>query len=114
MFSAQPLNRQRIITWSLMLGAIFPDSDVLREFFSHNDLLILTWHRSITHSLVCLPILAVALAVVTLCFLRWRKWDAPSFGPLLVIYAAAIRSHIILDLVTSVGTRVWSLVKCWR
>jgi len=42
MLGAKPVNRERIITWSLMLGAIFPDSDVLRESFSHNDLLILT------------------------------------------------------------------------
>ena len=75
MFSAKPLNRERIITWSLMLGAIFPDSDVFREFFSRNDLLILTWHRSITHSLVCLPIFAVILAALTYWFVRWRKWD---------------------------------------
>jgi len=114
MLGAKPVNRERIITWSLMLGAIFPDSDVLRESFSHNDLLILTWHRSITHSLVCLPILAVALAVLTLCFVRWRKWDAPSFGPLVGIYAAGILSHILLDLVTSFGTMVWSPVKWSR
>ena len=114
MFGANPVNRQRIITWSLMLGAIFPDSDVFREFFSHNDLLILTWHRSITHSLVCLPIFAVALAALTRWFVRWRKWDAPSFGVLAAIYAVGILSHILLDLVTSFGTMIWSPVKWSR
>ena len=114
MFAAKPVNRERIITWSLMLGAIFPDSDVFREFFSHNDLLILTWHRSITHSLVCLPIFAVAFAALTRWFVRWRKWDAPSFGVLIVIYAVGILSHILLDLVTSFGTMVWSPVKWSR
>src|SRR5712671_580432 len=108
MVSAQPLNRQRIITWSLMLGAIFPDSDVFREFFSHNDLLIVTWHRSITHSLVCLPVFAIALAALTRRFVRWRKWDAPSFAALAGIYAVGILSHILLDLVTSFGTMIWS------
>ncbi len=108
MLGAKPLNRGRIITWSLMLGAIFPDSDVFREFFSRNDLLILTWHRSITHSLVCLPIFAVAFAALTRSFVRWRKWDAPSFSVLIVIYAVGILSHILLDLVTSFGTMVWS------
>src|SRR5256885_10677936 len=49
MFAAQPMNRGRIITWSLVLGAIFPDSDVIRDFFSSDKLLIVTWHRSITH-----------------------------------------------------------------
>jgi membrane-bound metal-dependent hydrolase YbcI (DUF457 family) len=114
MLAAKPVNRERIITWSLMLGAIFPDSDVVREFFSDNDLLILTWHRSITHSLVCLPFFAVALAVLTRWFVRWRKWDAPSFAALTGIYAIGILSHILLDLVTSFGTMIWSPVKWSR
>ncbi|HEY4817395.1 MAG TPA: metal-dependent hydrolase [Candidatus Acidoferrum sp.] len=113
MLGARGVNRQ-IITWSLMLGAIFPDSDVFREFFSNNDLLILTWHRSITHSLVCLPIFAVALALLTRWFVRWRKWESPSFGVLLAVYAAGILSHILLDLVTSFGTMIWSPVKWSR
>src|ERR1700756_5380614 len=114
MLSAKPVNRERIVTWSLMLGAIFPDSDVVREFFSHNDLLILTWHRSITHSLVCLPFFALALAALTRWFARWRKWDAPSFAALTGIYAIGILSHILLDLVTSFGTMIWSPVKWSR
>jgi membrane-bound metal-dependent hydrolase YbcI (DUF457 family) len=114
MLGAKPVNRQRITTWSLMLGAIFPDSDVVREFFSRNDLLILTWHRSITHSLVCLPIFALALAALTRWFVRWRKWDSPSFGVLVAVYAVGIFSHILLDLVTAFGTMVWSPVKWSR
>src|SRR6266852_1834196 len=114
MFVRRPMSRARIVTWSLMLGAIFPDSDVLREFFSHNDLLIVTWHRSITHSLVCLPFFALALAALTRWFVRWRKWDSPSFGALVAIYAAGILSHILLDLVTSFGTMIWSPLKWSR
>ena len=114
MLGAKPVNRERIITWSLMLGAIFPDSDVVREFFSRNDLLILTWHRSITHSLVCLPFFAIALAALTRWFVRWRKWDSPSFAALTGIYAIGILSHILLDLVTSFGTMIWSPVKWSR
>jgi membrane-bound metal-dependent hydrolase YbcI (DUF457 family) len=103
-----PMNRRRIITWALMLGAIFPDSDVLREVFSKNDLLIITWHRSITHSLVCLPFFALALAGLTHLLVRRFKWDAPGFGALTGIYGAGILSHILLDLVTSFGTMIWS------
>jgi membrane-bound metal-dependent hydrolase YbcI (DUF457 family) len=112
--SRRPIRRGRIITWSLMLGAIFPDSDVIREFFSRNDLLILTWHRSITHSLVCLPLFALALAALTRWFVRWRKWDSPSFAVLTGIYAVGILSHILLDLVTSFGTMIWSPIKWSR
>src|ERR1043166_4176377 len=97
MFARGPVTRGRIITWALMLGAIFPDSDVLREFFSKNDLLILTWHRSITHSLLCLPVFALILALLTRSFARWRNWDSPSFATLSGIYAVGILSHILLD-----------------
>src|SRR4029077_7140328 len=108
MFASQPINRARIVTWSLMLGAIFPDSDIIRDWFSSDPMLILTWHRSITHSLVCMPFFALALAALTRWFARWRKWDVPSFAALTGIYAVGILSHIFLDLVTSFGTMIWS------
>jgi len=108
MFASHPMNRGRIITWSLMLGAIFPDSDVIRDFFSSDKLLIVTWHRSITHSLVMLPLWALVLAGITRAFANSRRWQAPSFMALTGIYAAGILSHILLDLVTSFGTMIWS------
>jgi membrane-bound metal-dependent hydrolase YbcI (DUF457 family) len=110
----KPVTRARLITWSLMLGAIFPDSDVFRDMFSKDDLLILTWHRSITHSLVCMPLFALALAALTRWLARWRKWDAPSFAALTGIYIIGILSHIFLDLVTSFGTMIWSPLKWSR
>ncbi|SRR6266436_1340152 len=114
MFASRPMNRARMVTWSLMLGAIFPDSDILRDWFSSDPLLIVTWHRSITHSLVCMPFFALALAALTRWFARWRKWDAPSFRALTGIYAIGILSHIFLDLVTSFGTMIWSPLKWSR
>jgi len=108
LFSPRSVSKQRIITWSLMLGAIFPDSDVLRDLFSHNELLMLTWHRSITHSLLCLPIWTVILAGLTSVVAKWRKWEAPSFAALCGIWATGILSHIFLDLVTTFGTMIWS------
>jgi membrane-bound metal-dependent hydrolase YbcI (DUF457 family) len=114
LFASRPMGRQRIVTWSTMLGAIFPDSDVFRDMLSRNDLLIITWHRSITHSLLCLPIFALLLAALTRWVARLRKWDAPSFAVLTGIYAAGILSHVLLDLVTSFGTMVWSPLKWSR
>jgi membrane-bound metal-dependent hydrolase YbcI (DUF457 family) len=114
MFALKPVNRGRIITWALMLGAIFPDSDMLREWFSSNSLLILTWHRGVTHSLVCLPIFSLLLAALTRWIARWRKWDAPSFAALAGIYAVGILSHILLDLITTFGTMIWSPLKWSR
>jgi membrane-bound metal-dependent hydrolase YbcI (DUF457 family) len=107
-FSSGPINRGRVITWSLMLGAIFPDSDVFRDLFSSDKLLIVTWHRSLTHSLVLLPLWAVLLAAITRALARWRKWEAPSFAAFAGIYAVGLLSHILLDLVTSFGTMIWS------
>jgi membrane-bound metal-dependent hydrolase YbcI (DUF457 family) len=114
LFVLRPMNRQRIVTWSTMLGAIFPDSDVFRDIFSRDPMLVISWHRSITHSLICLPLFALLLAGLTRWVARWRKWDAPSFVVLTGIYAAGILSHILLDLVTSFGTMVWSPVKWSR
>src|SRR5437899_11076453 len=114
MFASHPMNRGRIITWSLMFGAIFPDSDVLRDIFSHDRLLVITWHRSITHSLVLLPLWAVLLAGITRAIASSRKWKAPSFTTLTGIYAIGILSHILLDLVTSFGTMIWSPLKWSR
>jgi len=108
LFASTPVTTRRIITWSLMLGAMFPDSDVFREFLSKNELLMLTWHRSITHSLLCLPLWTALLAALTLQVARWRKWNSPSVPALCGIWAVGILSHIFLDLVTTYGTMLWS------
>src|SRR5262249_30015989 len=108
MFVLRPMARARIVTWSLMLGAVFPDSDIFREMFSRDELLILTWHRSYTHSLLCLPIFALLLAAFTRWISRKLNWDAPSLALLSIIYGVGILSHILLDLVTSFGTMIWS------
>jgi len=108
LFPPEPVNKRRVITWSLTLAAIFPDSDVLRDFFSSNPMLIITWHRSITHSLLCLPLWATLLAALSLAVCRWRKWDSPSYAALWGLWAIGIFSHILLDLVTTFGTMIWS------
>lgn len=114
LFPPFPMTRRRIISWSLMLGAVFPDTDVIRDFFSSDPLLMLTWHRSISHSLICLPIWTVLLAALTLQVARWRKWNAPSYASLFGIWAVGIFSHIFLDLVTTFGTMIWSPLRWSR
>jgi membrane-bound metal-dependent hydrolase YbcI (DUF457 family) len=108
LFPPTAMGKRRLATWAVMLGAIFPDSDVLRDFFSNNPLLMITWHRSITHSLLCLPVWSVILALATGAIARWRKWEAPPFPVLTGCYAVGILSHIFLDLVTTFGTMIWS------
>jgi membrane-bound metal-dependent hydrolase YbcI (DUF457 family) len=108
LFPLTPVTKGRVITWSFLLGAIFPDADTLREMLSKNDLLLLTWHRSITHSLICFPIWTILLAALTYKVSKWRKWNAPSFLALCGIWAVGILSHIFLDLLTTFGTMIWS------
>src|SRR5262244_1950358 len=108
LFPPTAMDKRRLATWALMLGSIFPDSDVLRDFFSRDPLLMITWHRSITHSLLLLPVWSVLLAAVVLALARWRKCEAPSFTALTGLFAVGILSHILLDLVTTFGTMIWS------
>src|SRR4029077_9672349 len=69
---------------------------------------------SITHSLLCLPIFALLLAGLTRWLTRQFRWEGPSFAALSLIYGVGILSHILLDLVTSFGTMIWSPVEWSR
>jgi len=108
LFTKRPVSRERVLTWAAMLGAIFPDADVIRDILSRDSLLVISWHRSITHSLLCLPAFALGLAAATRWFAKKRGWDSPSLALLTLVYAAGLLSHILFDLVNSFGTMVWS------
>src|SRR5262249_23411589 len=114
MFPLKPVTSARVRTWALMLGAIFPDSDVFRDMLSTNPLLIITWPRSYTPSLLLLPLFALAFAGVTRWIAEKFAWEAPSYAALTGIYALGIASHILLDLATTFGTMVWSPVSWSR
>ena len=93
---------------------MFPDVDVVQEIFSSDPLAIVRYHRAITHSFIALPFFAAPSGVAhprSFAFAkkRWglRDWDPPSWGILSIIYAIAIASHILLDVMTSFGTRMW-------
>lgn len=108
LFPPAGMGKKRLATWAVMIGAVFPDSDVLREFFSSNHMLMITWHRSLTHSLLLMPIWSVILAALTGGIARSRKWEAPPFLALMGLFAVGILSHIFLDLLTTYGTMIWS------
>jgi membrane-bound metal-dependent hydrolase YbcI (DUF457 family) len=103
----------RVATFAATVGAMFPDVDVVQEIFSSDPLAIVKYHRAITHSFVALPFFAALLAWLTRAGFKFarkrrglRDWEAPSWGILFVIYAIAIASHILLDAMTSFGTRL--------
>jgi membrane-bound metal-dependent hydrolase YbcI (DUF457 family) len=105
----------RVATFAAAAGAMFPDIDVVEEIVSRDPLAIVRYHRGITHSFVALPFFAAVLAWLTRAgFGALKKRyeglsdiECPSWGILFVIYAIAIASHIILDAMTSFGTRIW-------
>lgn len=104
----------RVAIWAATLGAIFPDSDIVFEFFNHDGLGVIERHRGVTHSFLCLPLWALALAALTRWFCRRREIACPSFAALTGIYAACIALHIFLDLITSFGTMIWAPLSAAR
>jgi membrane-bound metal-dependent hydrolase YbcI (DUF457 family) len=105
----------KVAVFSATVGAMFPDIDVVREIFSRDPLAIVKYHRAITHSFIALPFFAAILAWLTIAgvgflkkkFPKFDDLEAPSWGLLTVIYGVAIASHILLDGLTSFGTRMW-------
>ena len=96
-----------VAIFSATLGAVFPDVDIVAEFFSRDPLAIVKYHRAITHSFVGLPFFAALFAWLTRLVARRRGFEAPSWSMLTLIYAVGISSHILLDGMTSFGTRMW-------
>ena len=98
----------RVAIFAATLGAVFPDIDVIEDAISRDPLAIVKYHRGITHAFFGLPFFAVGLAALT----RWvtRRWKipSPSFAVLTLIYGVGILSHILLDGMTSFGTRMWT------
>ena len=97
----------RVATFAVVLGAVFPDIDIVADFVTRDPLAIVKYHRAITHSFVALPFFAVLLAWLTRWVCRRYRIEAPSWGLLTVAYGVGIASHIILDGMTSFGTRMW-------
>jgi membrane-bound metal-dependent hydrolase YbcI (DUF457 family) len=100
--------RGRIAVFAVTLGSLFPDVDVFVEFLLHDPLAIAKVHRGFTHSFLGLPLFAAALAWLTRGWARRRNVDCPTWLALWAAYAVGIVSHILLDGMTSFGTRMWN------
>ncbi|MGH9686478.1 MAG: metal-dependent hydrolase [Candidatus Acidiferrales bacterium] len=105
----------KVAIFAATLGAVFPDVDMVAEVATRDPLAIVKYHRAITHSFVAMPFFAMLLAAITPPVLKWLKrrypalhdWEAPSLWKLALIYMVGIASHIVLDGMTSFGTRMW-------
>jgi len=98
----------RTARWALILGSVFPDIDVIAKPFDPDNFATIRVHRSVTHSLVCLPLWAILFAVLALWFCRRHGVSAPGRGVLGAMFGAGIGLHILFDCITSFGTMVWS------
>jgi inner membrane protein len=90
--------------WAALAGAIFavlPDVDYFFIFWDR--LAFIRYHRGFTHSLVALPLFALAGALLGR-YLGGPRW----FKPLFIMGLAVVASHLLLDLATSYGTQLFS------
>lgn len=102
------LTRAQLLATGAIAGA-FPDSDYIGSFIDPMVYLTL-WHRSITHSLVLLPLWSLVLGFVLAALFRKRaewRWFAAFAG-------AAVLSHILSDLITVYGTQILAPLSGWR
>ncbi|MGB8542551.1 MAG: metal-dependent hydrolase [Candidatus Acidiferrales bacterium] len=104
----------RVAIFAATLGAVFPDIDIIGEVVSRDPLAIVKYHRGITHSFVGLPFFAALLAWLTRWLGRRRGIETPSWAMLTLIYGIGIASHIVLDGMTSFGTRMWTPISQQR
>jgi len=104
----------RVAIFAATLGAVFPDIDIIDEIVSPDPLAIVKYHRGITHSFVGLPFFAALLAWLTRWIARRRGIETPSWAILTFIYGIGIASHIVLDGMTSFGTRMWTPISQQR
>jgi inner membrane protein len=90
--------------WAATAGAVFallPDVDYFFIFWDR--LAFIRYHRGFTHSLVALPLFALAGALLGRV-LGGPRW----FNPLFILGLAVLGSHLLLDLATSYGTQLLS------
>lgn len=93
---------RRRALWGALFGA-FPDSDFVMMLFT-DHFTYLNEHRGYTHSVILLPLWAALLGWVGARFSRasWRD--------MALLAAAALAVHILGDLITSYGTKVFKPV----
>ena len=101
---AKAVDDERIGGWGSVAGlamGFFPDTDFALGLF--NRRFYLEYHRDFTHSLILLPIYALFFSWL---FVRISKH--PYFWSFYKICLSVLLSHVVLDLLTSYGTMIFS------
>jgi len=97
-----------VAIFAVTVASAFPDIDVFYNNFAHDNLGTLKYHRYVTHSLIMLPLWVLLLTPLIRWGARLLGFTPPSFLWTALASAVGIASHILLDLVTSFGTMIWS------
>jgi membrane-bound metal-dependent hydrolase YbcI (DUF457 family) len=97
-----------VAIFAVTLASAFPDIDVFYNSFAHDPLGTLKYHRYVTHSILMLPFWALLLTPLIRWGARRFGFTPPSFLWTALATGVGIASHILLDLVTSFGTMIWS------
>src|SRR5512139_3029280 len=103
------LNRLSLhATLLLVIGANAPDLDVLASFVGPDA--YLRYHRGASHSLVAMPLIALAVVGVIGLFRRTGfRWGGAYLAALI-----GVASNPVLDLATSYGARIlWPFSNQW-
>jgi inner membrane protein len=85
----------------LMLSANAPDVDILATM--GGAAAYLHWHRYVTHSIVFLPVMALAATAVVRLFYRKERF---AWLPAFLVAMVGVASHLLLDLTNVYGVRL--------
>lgn len=98
--NGDPREMRRRALWGALFAA-FPDIDAAIALFT-DTFTYLNAHRGITHSVVLLPFWAVLLGWIA------SRIHGPRWRDMAMLAAAALAAHILGDLITSYGTRIFT------
>jgi inner membrane protein len=91
--------------WTAAIAANLPDIDIVYAFDS--TAAYLEHHRGITHALVSIPVLSLALAVLMYYVSRLRGKPRVPLANHFVVALAAMATHPFLDLSNNYGIRLF-------
>jgi len=101
---ARAIDNEKIGNWGTIAGlvtAIFPDSDFVLGLFDRQ--FYLQYHRDFTHSVLLIPFYSLLFAWV---FVKLSK--RACFRTFYKVCLCVLLSHVVLDLLTSYGTMIFS------
>jgi len=101
---ARAIHDEKLGKWGMVTGlvtAAFPDADFV--FGLLNRQLYLQYHRDFTHSLLLIPFYALFFSWL---FIKISK--RPYFWSFYKVCLSVLLSHVLLDLLTSYGTMIFS------